>query len=62
MFTIFFRYVYIVVGFSILALLPYSAYKYDKYVGPVDVMEYLVPALIFFALAYRSYPRTEQKN
>jgi hypothetical protein len=62
MFTIFFRYVFVIVGFSILALLPYSAYKYDINIGPAKMLECLVPALIFFGLAYRSYPKTERKN
>jgi len=59
----FFRYIFVLIGFAIIVLLLYRAFDLDKKeIGPVDVLEYLVPALIFFALAYRSYPRTEQRN
>jgi hypothetical protein len=62
MLIIFFRYVFVVIGFATLGLLPYNAFNYDRHIGPVQVLEYLVPAFIFFALAYRSYPRTQQRN
>ena len=62
MLIVFFRYIFVLTGFAILALLLYNAYDYNKNLGPVDALEYLVPAFIFFALAYRSYPRAEQRN
>jgi hypothetical protein len=62
MVIIFFRYIFVMIGFASLALLVYSAFNYNKDIGPAELLEYLVPAFIFFALAYRSYPRTEQRN
>ena len=62
MLTVFFRYIFVVIGFAFLALLVYKAFNYNNDIGPVDMLEYLVPAFIFFGLAYRSYPRTPQRN
>jgi len=62
MLIVFFRYTFVLIGFAIVALLLYNAFNYNKNVGPVDVLEYLVPAFVAFGLAYRSYPRTEQRN
>ena len=62
MLIVLFRYTFVLIGFAIVALLLYNAFNYNKNIGPVDVLEYLVPAFVSFALAYRSYPRTEQRN
>lgn len=63
MLIVFFRYIFVLIGFAIVAMLLYRAFDYNKLeLGPIDVLEYLVPAFIAFGIAYRSYPRAEQRN
>ncbi|HZY38183.1 MAG TPA: hypothetical protein VFE53_16115 [Mucilaginibacter sp.] len=62
MLIIFIRYIFVLLGFGSMALLPYNAFNYNKHIGPFEILEYLVPAFIFLAMAYRSYPRQQQRN
>jgi len=52
-----YRYVYILTGFILIIALIYFSVANFADTTALNVLEFTVPALLFFSLAYKTYPR-----
>jgi hypothetical protein len=56
-----YRVIYLVGGFAFLLLLGYEIVSSFPEINPKDVLKFTVPSLVFFFLAYKTYPEKDNE-